>query len=713
MILKLSLMGAAAATALIAISAHAEDAAAPTSATLAEVVVTAQHRTENVQKIPLSITAIGGENLAKAGVSSADGLSNLVPSVHIATDPGGSTQIAIRGIGSTQVDEEGDPAAAFHLDGVYLARAQSFSTAFFDIDRVEVLRGPQGTLYGRNATAGSINVIPNKPVDHFEGAAAVDVGDYSTINTFGMINAPLTDTLAVRTAFQTQKHDAYANNSPGADTMDADSQAARLQVLWRPTSNFSWLVGVDYGHQGGAGGGFRGSARPLPIVGDPYAYPLTIDSKLNHVDQGIKSQIDWDFGLAQLTYIASYRRETQDDLQQISRSGLTLDGRFRQHQTSHEVRLAKNTERLKWVVGAYYFDEWNSADLRLPLGGPFLVFSKPDAVDTSKAVFGQATYSVLDNLRLTAGIRYTRDHKATTDGLTYLLMPDGNKVTVAVNNEGGTFSDISWKAGIDYDLSPNSLLYVTTGTGYKAGGYFDGGVPNTYDPEHLYSIEAGSKNRFFDKRVQVNLSAYHYNYKNFQVSSARLLGGQPSSITVNAQKATVYGVELESIFLVTPDDRIDLSANYTHGKYDKFYLPGGDAFSNIGRPAGTLVPADYSGNTLAHAPKWTFTAGYGHTWTVASGATIEAHVQTHYESNQDLDYHNFAVTHIGSYTRTDANLTYTAAGGKWSVMAYVRNLEDKAVLILATPDSQTPNPNVGDGALAPPRTYGVRISAKF
>jgi iron complex outermembrane receptor protein len=713
MTLKLNLMGAAGAAAMIAASAHAQGAPASTAPTIAEIVVTAEHRAENVQKIPLSVTAVGGDNLAKAGIVNADGLSNLVPSLHIATDAGGSTQITIRGIGSTGVTEEGDPAAAFHIDGVYLARAQSFSTAFYDIDRVEVLRGPQGTLYGRNATAGSIDVITKKPVDRYEGEAAVEVGNYSAVNTFGVINVPVASDLAVRAAFQTQRHAGYANNAPHTNGQDADNQAGRIQTLWKPTDNFSWLIGVDYEHQGGVGGGFRGGERGLPLTSTPYTYPVTIDGHINHVDDGIMSQIDWNFGFAKLTYIAAYRRETQDDLNQVSRTGLTLDGHFKQHQMSHEVRIAHDTERLKWVVGAYYFDETGSAHLEVPLGGPVLVFSKPDAVDSSKAVFGQATYSVMDNLRLTGGVRTTQDHKATIGGLTFIRNVDGSKTTVSVNEEGGYFGDTNWKVGIDYDLTPRSLLYMSAGTGYKAGGYFDGGVPNTYLPEHLFAIEVGSKNRFFNNRAQINVSAYHYDYRDFQVGSARLLGGQPSSITVNAQRATIYGVELESIFLITQNDRIDLSGDYGHGRYDKFVLPGGDVFSNAAAPAGTLIPANYTGNALAHMPEWTLTAGYTHTWTMSNDGKIDAHIETHYEAGQNLDYHDFAITKIGAFTRTDINLTYTSPDRKWSVAAYGRNLENKAVLILAVPAALGANKQTGDGSLAPPRTYGVRLSAKF
>ena len=709
---------------------------------LEEVVVTAEHREETVQKTALSITAISGDSLASQGIGNADGLSNVVPSVHIATDPGGATQIAVRGLVGTQVDEEGDPAVAFNMNGVYLARAQSYSAAFFDVDRVEVLRGPQGTLYGRNSSAGIVNVLTKRPTDRFEVGGAVEYGNYDTINTSGEINTPFSDKFSVRTAFQTQRHAGYANNAPATNTYDADSQAVRVSALWKPSDTFQWLAIVDTQHQGGASGGFRGGGGAIPLTGDPWTYPLSIDTHLNHKDYGFTSQIDWKLGFANLTYLASERGERQQDLTQRGRDGLVFHGIFTQNQESHEVRLANSSASLKWVVGAYYFHEKNTAFLALPLpqvaplAGPpttelnasfNLVFIKPNSPSTSKAAFAQATYSVTDRLRLTGGLRYTSDFKAAFNGRTLLTFPNGSPdVTIATANESVNFTNTSFKAGVDFDVTSTSMAYATLTTGYKAGGYFDGAPPNSYKPEKVRSVELGSKNRFANNRVQVNADVFDYDYSDFQATGVRLVGGQPSSVTLNAGKAHVYGLELETIFQFAHSDRIDLNADYLHGRFTNFSLPLGDTYSNAGftKPPVCVAspndpscfnPVDYSGNTLPHSPEVNITGTYSHAWSLGSGASLTAVGQVHYESKQSLEYGNFAISNQPSFTRSNASITYGAPDGKWSAQAYVRNIENKNVLTLAVSNAGTA-PNVvtnGDGTLASPRTYGVRLAAKF
>ena len=707
------------------------------SVEIEEVVVTAERREQTAQRTALAITALSSDQLEKQGVRTATDLSTVVPGIQIGA-VGGSVEIAVRGIGSTNNTEVGDPAVAFNVDGVYMARPRSAAGLFFDLDRTEVLRGPQGTLYGRNATAGSLNVITKKPTAEREATAQVELGNFSLVRASGALNVPLSDKVMARGAFQISKRDGYTDNAPSNDYNDEDAVALRLHVLFQPTDDFTLLLSGDYFRNDFAGSASAALGQYSP-GGDPYTYAISTPGQSLQKNYGFAAQADWKLPFGVLTYLGSVRKDVVHTIAGSGRNypygttrpatrceptlGVVCNTTYfdsNERQQTHELRLGNAIGAFKWVGGLYYFDEKNDVFANI---FPAVAFIQPDTYADSKAVFAQGTYSFSDRLRGTVGLRYTRDHKGRVGG-TYVRLDAGGACTLPGGLNGslsGTppgcllyanVADFSWesvdyKVGLEFDLTPTSLLYASTSTGYKAGGYGDGLPPanNKYDPEQLTAYEVGAKNRFLDNRAQLNLSAFYYDYQDFQVSAIGVVAGQASTVTVNAPKATLYGAELEGLLLLTENDRIDGSVSYLHARYDDFVLATGDAFSP-GR-------ADYSGLTLAKSPEWTFNLGYQHSWRFANDGQLSVRLQTHYESSKNLDYHNFAVTRQGAYTKTDLMVTYDAPGGVWSLMAYGRNLEDEAVLVQASPDAQNANRFGGTGAYAPPRLYGVQLSARF
>ena len=728
---SLLVASAAAQVLLFAGAAHAQS-----NIEIEEVVVTAQRREETAQRTPLAITALSSDQLVKQGVRTVTDLTNVVPGVQIGST-GGSVEIAVRGIGSTNNTEVGDPAVAFNVDGVYLARPRSAAGLFFDLDRMEVLRGPQGTLYGRNATAGSINVITKKPTDTYEANAQLELGNFQLVRTSGAVNLPISEKVRVRAAFQASKRDGYTSNGL-SDYNDEDAKAVRLHVQLRPTDDFVLTLSGDYfrnDYTGTANAPLGQYAGP----GDPYTYPISVAGRSKQQNYGVTAQADWNLPFGVLTYLGAIRNDTVRTLAGSGRNyafgtvrpagrceptlgvqGNTIYFTSDERQETHELRLGDSEGAFKWVAGLYYFEEKNDVYANV---FPAVAFVQPNTYADSKAVFAQGTYSFTDALRATVGLRYTRDHKGRTGGTYVGLNSDGVCQLPGGFNKPffgappgcllyGNVADFEWestdyKFGVEYDLTPTSLLYASIASGYKAGGYGDGLPPlnNKYEPEKLRSFEVGAKNRLFDNRAQLNASAFYYDYQDFQVTGTGVVAGQPSAVTVNADKATLYGVELEGTFLLSQADRIDASLAYLHAEYEDFSLPGGDAF----------FPgfADYSGLTLAKSPEWTFNLGYQHTWDLGEHGRLTGRIQTHYESSKNLDYHNFAVTDQDAYTKTDIMLTYDAPGDRWSVMAYGRNLEDEAVLVQASPDAQNANRLAGSGAYAPPRLYGVQLSARF
>jgi iron complex outermembrane receptor protein len=705
--------------------------AAPEPIAVEEVLVTAQRRAETVQSVPLAVSAATGESLARQGVKNIVDLSGQAPSLQISNGAGGNAQVFMRGVGSTNTTVVGDPAVAVHVDGIYVSRSNAISGLFYDLDRVEVVRGPQGTLYGRNATAGAINVITNAPKHDYEGAMDVEVGNYAALTTTGMVNVPLGEALAVRAAFQTSRHDGYlkaVNKGPGTggnDRNDQDDSSVRLSALYQPNERLKVLVRGDYMHRGGAG--FADVAFPLE-TGDPYSTYAKVNVSQDNTFKNVTLEASYDFDWATLTYLGGHREMEVNTVGE----NLASDNHRPTYQTqdnwseTQELRLGADSGKLKWVTGLYTFKEKSATDTRaLQANGNYLAFLQPYIFSRSVAAFGQATYSVTDKLRLTAGARYTHDHKGR-NGNTYLLKPDFSTLSLVVRNlSDETWNATNWKLGLDYDLSAASMLYAQASTGYKAGGYFDGLPPNAYEPEHITAYEIGSKNRFLDRRLRLNLAGFYNEYRDLQVSAVENIAGQNALVTRNAGKAVIYGVEVESDFRFTRADVVDLNLSWLHARYETFVLPLGDPFVNYAGNASVercyaanyAQPSpragDFAGCHMARTPTWSLTAGYAHTFELANGANLTGRVQSHYESGKELEFHGFASNRQKAFTKTDLSLTYASEGGDWSLMAYVRNLEDEAVRTNSNANATTGVSTNGTAFYAPPRLYGLRLSAKF
>jgi iron complex outermembrane receptor protein len=667
---------------------------------LAEIVVTAQKRAENVQTVPISVTAVSGEDLRKQGVVDILALANVAPGVQVSTGVLGP-QINIRGVTSTNSTEVGDPAVAFHVDGVYDGRPRSASGTFYDVDRIEVLRGPQGTLYGRNATAGSVNVITNKPKSIFEASAEVETGNYGLISTTGVLNVPLAPWAAFRAAVQTYKHDGYTNNEPSPDANDDDIRSGRIHLLLTPADSLAVLFSGDIFRNTGVGI----QLRPLPFNGDPFTFPIDNAAGNPHNDQkqnGGSVTVNWGLGAATVTYIGAYRNDELDSTGPSSTSPVPVNVALYQDQQSHELRVAGETSALKWLGGVFYYDEHQTVNVAIPQGADILGFIQNPVKSASKALFTQETYSLLPDLRLTGGLRYSKDTKSRTGGVFF----DG--VLVSPNIAADSWSAVNYRAAVDWDVTRSSLLYGSVTTGYKAGGYMDGVPPNAYGPEHLTAYEVGSKNRFLDNRLQLNLASYYYDYRDYQVSYTGLLfpddpNGPIITRTTNAKKAVNYGAEGELLFALTNHDRVNANVSWLHATYENLQLQFVDLFGR----------SDYSGNRMVGAPDFSANLGYEHTWSLGGAGDLTARGQVQYIGNQDLDYRNFPLTRQGGFATTNTNLIYTSTDERWRVELWARNLGNKAYLVAAGPNTSPADPTTGTGVLGTPRTYGVRLSVRY
>lgn len=712
----------AVAAALMASSAPAfaqasVDKSADKKPQIESILVTAQKRPEDAQKTPLAITSVSGEDVAEQGIRNARDLNGLIPNVVINTN-GTATEFTIRGITSTNNTEIGNPAVGFHLDGVYLGRPDAAGLAFFDIERIEVLRGPQGTLWGRNATAGAINVITAKPKNKLEGAVMLGVANYNGTRTEAMINVPVNNVFAIRAAVATEKHDGYMNSknaAVGADknTDDADTIAARLHALYKPNNDFSVLLSADSMNVGGYGY----ATTPLPLLAQRGgAGRVSMPSQQARTDndyQGLSAEINWTFGPATLTYLGSQRESTRNEANYSAGNTATTQFNSSPKQTTHEVRLASAGKGpLTWVAGAYSYEETNNVTLigaliSSPALPPTLrvnqSFFQPDVKSKANALFGQASFAVTDALKLTAGLRTTRDETSRVGRSTQTVtLANGTPVaptTTLLNNARVESSKMNWRFGADYNLDKDTLLYVTAATGYKAGGFFDGvktaTFDNTFKPENVTTTELGAKLRALDGTLRFNVAVFNSDYKDLQVSYRGVFPGSIAvqTITQNAAKAGITGAEIETRWL-SPIGRFDLALAFLNAKYDDF------------NPANATPPVNFTGNSLIKSPKTTANLAYQYSWYVAGG-DITARVSSFYSDKYFLLPQNTALTTQPSYTRTDLSLTYTADKEVWYVQAYGKNMENKNV-IAGIGGLVAPN-----AFLAPPRIFGLRVGMKF
>jgi len=523
--MKRALLAGAAALAFVSVPALAEDATQPAAAandtaSVGEIIVTAQHEKSQLSKTPISMSAVTGDTLRDSGVLTAAALRDVAPGISI--DHTDGLQITIRGVTSTDQTEKGDPSAAFMLDGVYIARTQEADVSFFDVDRVEVLRGPQGTLYGRNTTAGVVNVITNRPkLGKLEGGADFAYGNYNAFTGQGFINLPAGETFALRAAIDYDRHDNYLKLAPG-DTANLgpqrDNVAGRVQAYWEPSRDFNLLLRSDFSHltgtqasieagipvtsfyningvlgNSGASANWIGNnsssilQRVNPIPVEPgIAGNGTTTPGVRNGGYSLEGEANWNVGPITLTDIASYRYFGRNETSVADlAAGFAVPDSFNgwYKQFSDEFRLSTNgTGPVHVQAGGYYFHEHEDIDLSLfgllgPAGSAAYVYGFPQnpVINRTAGAFTQVVYKPVDKVRLTAGVRYTSDYKFRY-GHTVIL-PSVNAPLSQnigyVNDASIRASKVTWRAGVDADVA-SGLAYASVASGYKAGGFGDG-----------------------------------------------------------------------------------------------------------------------------------------------------------------------------------------------------------------------------------------------
>lgn len=765
--------GAAAAMVYSASSVWAQtappQAASASGDTLEEIVVTAEKRSEDASKVPASITVFSGDKLASEGVVNVDNLQNLTPSLAVTRGPDGAATLTLRGVTTTDFTPKGQPGIAFNIDGIPIQRPIETGNAFFDLERVEVLSGPQGTLYGVSTTGGTVNIITNKPKQTFEAGASLEYGNYDARRGTAYVNVPFSDAFAMRAAGNFNQVDGWLVQSGGGQALnDEDNATGRLTALLKFGESMSITLTGTAGNQEGAGdaqvpyGTLKnesGSAQRT-IYSNPFAQ--SIDDHF----QNINAEFDGDFGPVHLTYDGAHLNYRSHDLTSAHTNPDEIgdynweEQRHLYETDSHELRLSNATPgTFDWVAGANLLREDIHESLHLweaPLVDPSYANSV-DAINpvnqtTHQSVggFGQVDWHLTDALTLTAGVRDSDD---STDRVgTFAAGPVAGCVAPAdcaggVNDGHQSANKWTYRGVANYQFAPNQLVYASVASGYKAGGFndFDPKTGHTapYAPEEMTAYEIGYKGQPLSN-LQFNSSAYYYDYSREQITSLVLFFEPPTPAPVAAViytqsvPTTIYGWENTLHWKPTRTDVVDASVVLMKSKYNN-YTAGDTAFISSGG-AATIGSVNWSGLSLDNTPAFVATLGLTHEFALPNGASLSAHVESKFSSSyvesdpaaastDDPSNSDSRFTQP-SFTRSNATLTYTTSDQRFSLQAFVSNIENKLQMTSGPgglpANTGLPPTGVGYGTplstaqlnaismnVTSPRFFGLRASVKY
>jgi len=708
-----------------------------------EIIVTAQKRSESIQKVPLAITALSGTDLARSGVSSLADVQQFVPNLNLGQQLG-VAKIALRGIGLENIAAGAEGSIAFHVDGVFISRSIAALANFYDVERLEVLRGPQGTLYGRNATGGSINVITREPTEDLTGYANLTIGNFGRISSEGAVSGALVpEKVLIRLAFQTDSRQGYDTNIvTGHKVDDLNARSFRATLLLKPTDRLSMEISADTHRQNDRASGYHylGSGgfsapgvpiTPLGIALGGYVAPdrrdIANEADPSNYDDfwGVTGRITYDLGSAKIKSITGYRHTryvTSSDLDSTSFQLAPITQQESAEQVSEELQLAGGSPRLQWLLGFFYFHEIDDGSIAvqindLPFGGPGVLrqgyFAGGRITTDALAAFGQASYEIVDGLKLTLGARYSSEKKGDNEVLQFdFRRPYDIRnpvIPIGTQTDARRFNSFTPRVALDYQVTSSVLAYASYSKGFKAGTYNLGGLQPAVRPEKVDAYEAGLKSTLFDKRLRLNLAGFYYKYSDLQVGkvTGQLL------LLENAANATIYGLETELAARVTPRLEVNANVSWLHARFDRYVS------ADPARPFGdgTIDPEsgqrafNLAGNSLSQSPNFTFFIAPQYHLPTSIGA-FSFRGEVAWSDRVFFTPFNLRYVSQGPKTKLNAFLLYEHPGQHWSAQLYVKNLLDHRYIGNAYVSSSVVGFPI-NGFLEDPRTFGVTFGFKY
>jgi iron complex outermembrane recepter protein len=744
----------AGAASVIALAAAPAAAQAPETAAAADanadIIVTANKREQSIIDVDSSITALSGEDLAESGIQDTQQLVIATPNLIVQRSVIG--KIHIRGIGNENYTVGGDPSVAVHSDGVYVARAAAGLFDLFDIDRVEVLRGPQGTLYGRNATGGVINVIPRTPTQDFEGYLNAEYGNYDHIRLEGALSGPLGGGLTARIAALGAWRDGFTRNvNPGARARgfgrldNKELWAVRGQLAYDDGGPFTARLSVEYIHDNSNLPAYvylqqpapflpaippgrrtvdQGFEPDLPILGGTARSFGSDENLFKSYQFGASLHLDYDFGGVTLSSITGYRNTKFNWLNDGDGTAAFFVNYGQQDdsdQYSQELRLASDFDgAINFLLGGYYFKEESDTFIALPIR--LSIFGLADdsitvdgtAETTAYALFGELYWQLTETLKLTLGGRYSHE-KREADYLYKALFappiqappPGPGDATPGIRR----FNDFAPKIVLTYEPDTNTNIYASVSRGFKSGGFNLLAIQPGFDPERIWNYELGFKSRLADGRLRVGASAFYSDFTDLQVGQIVNL----QSVLTNAAKAEIYGVEADIAFQPIDAFEIGGTAAYLHAEFSEFCTADPTQPMAAVQPGCTDAanPINLSGKRLPRAPRFTASAYAGYSFDLGGSGMLRARVDARYQSLTFFTQFNRPTVAQDGYAIVNARLTWTDESDRFSIGLWANNLFNKFYYTEVL-ESGAFNPVLIEQAYpAPPRTYGVSASVRF
>lgn len=744
------------------------------------VIVTATKHAESAQDVPIALSAFSGDDLAVLGIQTPQDLQRLVPSLSFGTqqnNPGVTMDVAIRGVSSPNSLPGGDPGVPVHMNGHYLQAANFLARDLLDIERIEVLRGPQGTLYGRNANGGSVNIITKQPTNVFEGMISVEAGNYDLLGLQGIINIPISDNIRSRFVVANRYRQGYIENvNPNAsqrDLMQVEYFSGRGQVDFDITDDITAKFGgYYYENQGELTAYQLTTFGPINTAGSPYFANLpsgsrfqsdlnrrtvSYDQRLDAEDKahGLSFNGDWDLHGAILTVMAAYNfssTESPLDLDNTANPAVTNNfNNYVEYKTrTGEIQLVSdNDSPLKWVVGTNYYHEdsfLTNPFLSVPSVFGIFVYTAPFAEYTAEAfgVFGNAEYKLTEQLSVFGGLRYNYDEKSIGTANIFLFdpaaIPYPNNVLAiprdphgfALFEESADFSNVNFRAGANYFVRDGLMIYGSVASGYRPGGFnADSTSSSLYKEETTLAYELGFKSNSFDNRFMLNAAAFLTDYTDRQESltigvpatgpGGEIIGVDFRSDFTNVPEAQVYGVEVESSFDVTDSFLIDFSLGYLNAESTSDFI-GADLF----RPELGLEN-NFKGNKLAWTPAWKYNLGAQYEQEMPGDlGSITARVDYAHTDEQYSEYFNRTPQNtstrpqgvisnfVPAYDTLNLSASWRIPAHGVRVEAFVTNvLDDDSITSIKPAFQASAGTNTNWVTYRDPRFYSLKLTKEF
>ncbi len=701
---------------------------------LRDIIVTATRTgASQLQKTPLAISAFSADQMAQTLTSNVRDLAQFVPSMNI-SQVTANPVITLRGVGTNNVFNGSDPDVTMQVDGIYYARPSAQANDFIDIERVEVLRGPQGTLYGRNAIGGTINVISRKPSDVMTGEVALTGGNYSAFQGQAYISGPVVPgKVQVSLSGTYSRHDNYERNiNPTAvqsGVFNAHRGGVRGQIRIAPSDRIEAITRADYVAQDENLPGpyhlqvpFALAPLASSLVGNYRKVAIDNPSTNKYNGYGVSEEINIELAdnlsLKSLTGFRwnAYRLTTDNDGTELNR----IKGAF--HETeksqSQEFDLNAKVGNLDAVIGAYYFHDTAFTDVSATIIAPanIKINSLVNFFTRSYAGFAQGTYHLTPHVSFTAGIRYTTEKKGIDVFVTRTSLATGATLPgfPIIFQTQPVFKAWTPKFGLDWKATPNLLLYASITKGFKSGGtnYAANSLATAaFNPEIMWSYEAGFKADLLDRRLRLNMTAFHYDYSNLQIQSSI----SPGVVSIgNAAQAKVDGIEAELTARITPHFTLSGNGSLLKARYSTFTT------ASVGAALAPLIASDprynaargifdATGNRLNQAPPYSATIAAQNDFPLGvDGGSITARGDVYFQGRTYYDPQNSVYTSQAPYALLNAQLGYASQDKSFQVTAFVKNITKKQYLFAFQSNGVAPA-----GFAGAPRTFGLRIGKKW